>query len=76
MVCKEKFGGNLIDKKFTSALIDMYIIGAKTNSVKFESKFKLDNMMVRFEFLETIVRIAKGKYGDDQTVSEAVEDLL
>jgi len=53
----------------------MYMIGAKTNAVKFDSKIHAPNYMSRFEFMETLVRIAKGKY-PDEAVNEGLEMLF
>jgi len=56
-------------------MVEMYMIGAKTNSVKFDSKIHAPNYMARFEFMETLVRIAKGKY-PDEAVNEGLEMLF
>jgi hypothetical protein len=55
--------------------------GAVTNKVKFDSKdgyrTRLAGVMVRFEFMEFIVRIAEGRFckGDGAVTSSVAEGL-
>lgn len=50
---------NVLDKKHLEvARVNTSLIAAKTNDVKFESGHKIDGQLVRFEFIETLVRIA------------------
>ena len=73
---KEKFG-NVIDKKFTSGMVGVSMIAALGGPVKFESKLRVEKIyMTRYEFFETIVRVAQGKYRDDHSTSEALVLVL
>ena len=57
--CKK---AGIVDKKMTSGILDMYFSAA--NFEEIEQDNNDDNALCRFEFIEIIIRIARGKYLD------------
>ena len=56
--CQNK--ANLCDEKITPSILDIYF--ASTNFEETEQEGNDDRALIRFEFLEILVRIVRGKY--------------
>ena len=67
----------MVDKKMNRAAIDSYFFA--TNFEETDMDNNDDLALIRFEFIEILVRIAKGKYvetGKEKLVSYALTKLL
>ena len=54
---------NIFDKKYLEvARVNTALIAARTNDVKFDSGAKIEGQLVRFEFIETLVRISDMRF--------------
>jgi hypothetical protein len=47
-----------------------------TNAVKFDSKFKIDKLITRFEFLEILVRMAKARFFEESHEADSISEGL
>ena len=68
---------NLCDEKITPSILDIYF--ASTNFEETDQEGNDDRALIRFEFLEILVRIVRGKYIETKrlkTVAEGLEKLL
>ena len=67
---------NLIDKKFNLSSADRLFIAANYMDSKVDQGNNSVNDLIRFEFLEIIVRIVKAKYVETGTFSTLYEGLV
>ena len=68
---------NLCDEKITPSILDIYF--ASTNFEETDQEGNDDRALIRFEFLEILVRIVRGKYIETKrlkTIAEGLEKLL
>ena len=68
---------NLCDEKITPSILDIYF--ASTNFEETDQEGNDDRALIRFEFLEILVRIVRGKYIETKklkTLAEGLEKLL
>ena len=68
---------NLCDEKITPSILDIYF--ASTNFEETDQEGNDDRALIRFEFLEILVRIVRGKYIETKklkTMAEGLEKLL
>ena len=67
----------IVDNNITSRIIDTYWKAA--NFEEIEQEGNDDNSLIRFEFLEMLVRISKGKFvefGNMSSIAEGLEKLI